>query len=117
MKEPKYIYSKWIPFSGYKLMAFWRWIFIRDEYKGKLTPSDYTHEKIHLLQQQEITVIMFLLIYGIELMIKLICTFNYHKAYRSVSFEQEAYGNQNRQSYLVSRERFAWKKYIFKLKG
>ena len=117
MIEPKYIYSNWIPFGDFKLMAFWRWIFIREEYKGKLTPSDYTHEKIHLLQQQEITVIVFLLIYGFELLIKLICTFNYHKAYRSVSFEQEAYANQNRQSYLVSREKFAWRKYILKLKG
>lgn len=116
MKEPKYIYSKWIPFSGYKLMAFWRWIFIREEYKGKLTPSDYTHEKIHLLQQQEITVILFLFIYRLELLIKLICTFNYHKAYRSVSFEQEAYDNQNKQSYLVSRKKFAWRHFVFTLK-
>lgn len=116
MKEVKYIYNSIIPFSGYKLMALWRWIFIRNEYKGKLTPCDYTHEKIHILQQQEITVVLFLIIYGLEYIVKLLCTFDHRKAYRSISFEQEAYANESKQSYLVTRERFAWRKFIFKLK-
>ncbi len=116
MKEVKYIYNSIIPFSGYRLMALWRWIFIRNEYKGHLTPQEITHEKIHILQQQEITVVLFLIIYGLEYIIKLICTFSHHKAYRSISFEQEAYANQSRQSHLVLRQRFDWNKYLLKIK-
>ena len=38
------------------------------------------------------------------------------KAYRSISFEQEAYDNQNNLNYLKNRKRFNWVKYILKVK-
>ena len=116
MTEPKYIYNKWIPVGNGKLMTVKPYVFIREEYKGKLVPSDYTHEKIHIIQQTEMTVIGFFLLYILEYAIKLLLTFSHHRAYRSISTEQEAYANQNRQSYLVTREKYAWRKYIFKLK-
>ena len=38
------------------------------------------------------------------------------KAYRSISYEQEAYDNQNNLNYLKNRKRFNWVKYILKVK-
>lgn len=116
MIESRYIYNKIIPFSGYKLMTVWPFIFIRSEYKGKLKPQDYTHEKIHLLQQEEMLILPFFIIYYLEYGVKLICTFDHRKAYRSISFEQEAYANENDASYLSNRKHYAWAKFVFKLK-
>jgi hypothetical protein len=50
----------------------------------------------------------------IKLLISLF-TFGKIKAYRSISFEQEAYKNQHNLNYLDSRKSFAWMKYIFKV--
>ena len=53
-----------------------------------------------------------------EWLIKLLIsafTFGKVKAYRSISFEQEAYHNQYDYSYQETRTKFAWAKYIFKL--
>jgi hypothetical protein len=61
---------------------------------------------------------IFYIIYFIEWLIKLLfsaVTFGKVKAYRSISFEQEAYDNQYNYSYQDARKRFAWLKNIFKL--
>lgn len=113
MVEAKYIYNKWIPLFNNKLMGFWKWIFVREEYRDKLLPRDHNHEKLHLIQQREMTVVGFLLLYVIEYVVKLLITFSHHRAYRSISTEQEAYNNETRQSYLVTREKYAWRKYVF----
>ena len=36
---------------------------------------------------------------------------NYDQAYRSIRFEQEAYGNASEENYLEVRKNFAWLKY------
>jgi hypothetical protein len=56
--------------------------------------------------------------YFIEWLIKLIIsafTLGKVKAYRSISFEQEAYQNEKDFKYRDSRKRFNWLKYIFKI--
>lgn len=53
----------------------------------------------------------FYIVYGIEYMIKL-CIVGKNKAYRALSFEREAYSNENNLSYLKSRKWFSWIKYI-----
>lgn len=42
-------------------------------------------------------------------------TFGKVKAYRSISFEQEAYDNDDNYDYLNNRKRFSWLKNIFRL--
>ena len=70
------------------------------------------HESIHIKQQEETLVLPFYIIYVTEWFVKL---FFYGKdAYYNISFEREAYDNDDNLSYLKSRKRFAWIKRIFK---
>jgi hypothetical protein len=56
----------------------------------------------------------FLIIYCLEWVIKLpFCRFNADRAYRSISFEQEAYEHQEEIYYNDVRRHFAWTKYLF----
>lgn len=70
------------------------------------------HEKIHLKQQIEMFVIIFFIWYGIEFLIRLCITQNWMKAYFSVSFEKEAYGNEENLTYLRDRKFWNFLKYI-----
>ena len=63
MIEPKIVYKKHFPPKGYIAITLWRWIIIREDKKGKVTPTVYNHEKIHVSQQSELLVIPFFLIY------------------------------------------------------
>lgn len=61
---------------------------------------------------------IFYILYLIEWLIKVICSiFTLFKirAYRSISFEQEAYNNENNLLYQDNRDRYAWRYYIFKV--
>lgn len=95
----KIIYNKIIPFKGYKAMAMWPFIFARK----KLSEIDINHEKIHLAQQLELLIIPFYIIYFIEWIFK---------GYKQISFEKEAYENQEDMNYLEWRRKpFAmWRK-------
>lgn len=52
--------------------------------------------------------------YGIEYVVRLAMTRNLNKAYAAVSFEQEAYKNQNDCNYIENRPLFSWIKFISK---
>lgn len=88
------------------------------------------HEGIHVCQAEDFVpkalrkykffiilgFIVFYLLYFIEWLIKLIISiFVACNAYYSISFEQEAYLNENNVDYQDNRERWAWAKYVFKL--
>ena len=70
------------------------------------------HEKIHWEQQKELLGLFFYLWYFIEWIIRLFI--NGKNAYRSLSFEQEAYDNDQNLNYLKTRKRYSWIKKIFK---
>lgn len=107
----KIIENNYIPFKGYKAITILFWIFIR---KGvKLSDVDITHETIHWKQQIELGFIFFYIWYIIEFIIKLLYnTFNWKKAYRSISFEQEAYERQNNWNWTEFRPKYYWTKFI-----
>lgn len=88
----KVIYNKIIPFKGYKAITIWPFIFARK----KLSEIDINHEKIHLAQQLELLIIPFYIIYLIEWIFK---------RYRNISFEKEAYANQEDMNYLEWRRK------------
>jgi len=105
--------------------------------RGKITIN---HEKIHIKQQQEVIIASLILFIGLNLVLSLVAwwlipvmaylsfyvwyilewfikIFRYgspNTAYRKISFEQEAYGNQDNTDYLKTRKNFSWMKYIFK---
>lgn len=109
MKE---LVNNFIPFKGCNAMTILKWIFVR---KNKvLKQSTYTHEVIHSIQQKETLLLGFLLFYVIEYIIKLpICDFNHDRAYRSISFEQEAYHFMGFKDYPYERDSYYWIKYVF----
>lgn len=122
-------YSKIIPLPGFYACTIFNCIYRNPKYKNKaLSKATYNHESIHL--QQELDFVggndklyilggcIFYILYFIEWLIKLIIsgfTLGKVKAYRSISFEQEAYANERNYNYLKARKRFTWCKYIFKL--
>ena len=113
----KRVYSSIIPFKRYLAMTVFPWVFIREELRSKYTPTVNRHETTHGLQQLETLWLPFFIIYGLEYIIKLpLCCFGFDRAYKSISFEQEAFDNQGKVNYNNERKHYAWIKYIFKLK-
>jgi hypothetical protein len=68
------------------------------------------HEMIHARQQIEMFILPFYVWYLVEWLIRLVI--NYKMAYMSVSFEREAYRNDDVINYLSNRKWFAWLSYL-----
>ena len=112
----KRVYSNIIPFQGYVAMTLYPWVFIRKSAAERYTEAADRHEATHGYQQIETLWVLFFLIYLVEYLVKLVITFDHRTAYRSISFEQEAYMHEDDASYNSSRKHYTWVKYIFKLK-
>lgn len=104
-------YSSIIPFKGFKaLNLFGIWLFVR---KGEtLTEKELNHENIHSIQWRETWYMGFALLYVFHLLYLLLVYWNFHKAYRNICFELEAYNNDDYPNYLIYREKYAWKDYL-----
>nr|WP_306456229.1 hypothetical protein [Winogradskyella undariae] len=70
------------------------------------------HERIHLRQQIELLILPFFIIYVFEFLIRLIQYRKWNLAYRNISFEREAYGNEKDLNYLKSRSFLKFKSYF-----
>lgn len=70
------------------------------------------HELIHLRQQAELLILPFYLWYIIEYLLKLIIYHNHNKAYHNISFEREAYHNDENLDYLNKRKVWSFVKYL-----
>ena len=123
-----------IPFPGFMAITLWPFIFVRKKAFSSFTRSVMNHERIHARQQLETLCVgaviasvfiaagcgwwsllalpLFLWLYGFEWVVLFLCLGNSHRAYRSVSFEQEAYDNEDDPSYLQNRRPFAWLNYV-----
>ena len=88
-------------------IAVWPFIFIKDE--GDIIT--FNHEKIHIKQQQELWIIPFYILYFSEWIINLIKFKDRRKAYTNISFEKEAFYNQDNLVYLLNRPKMAWRYY------
>ena len=118
----KIIYNTIIPFKGYAYINLFGVLFGR---KGRqLSDKTVNHESIHTEQYKDLLYVLFLPLYFLEWLLKIPFSLFYHKrypngknvnrvAYRSISFEQEAYYNQHDFDYLKHRKRYSWIKYIF----
>lgn len=122
--------AKLLLFSGYTTIMLFGFILTK---LNTLPPSTLRHENIHRRQYLECTVVslplaMFLywlvswwflllvpvfyyILYISEWLVRL---FRPGNAYRYISFEREAYWNQNDPGYLGERKWFAWMKYYNK---
>ena len=103
----KIIRKNYIPFQGYKAINLFGILFVRGN--ARINDRTIRHETIHSAQMKEMLYIFFYLWYVVEWVIRLFMEGN---AYRNISFENEAYTNEDNIIYLESRKRFAWIKYL-----
>lgn len=102
----KYLIPK--NFSGLTIFPF---IFIKN--KQLLNDSNLlNHEKIHLKQQIELIWIAFFIWYVAEYFFGFLKFRNHYLAYKNISFEKEAYTNQNNTQYLMSRKPYSFLNYL-----
>ena len=99
----KVIRNKIIPFPGYKAINLFGVLFVRGD--AKVDEKTIRHESIHTAQMQEMLYIFFYLWYVVEWVVRLFMKGN---AYRSISFEREAYENEKDVDYLDLRYPYAW---------
>lgn len=102
----KIIRNKYIPFPGYKCINLFGTLFVKND--AKIDEVTINHESIHTAQWKELWYVGFALWYIAEWLIRL----PKGNAYRNISFEREAYANDKNLTYLQTRERFAFIKYI-----
>lgn len=103
----KIIENKIIPFPGYKAINLFGILFVREG--AKISEQDLNHESIHTAQMKEMLYIFFYIWYIVEWVIRL---FKKGNAYRNISFEQEAYNNEDNLEYLNNRKHYEWFKYL-----
>jgi len=114
------IRNKLIPFRGFTALAFYPILFIRKE--AELSDRTIRHEKIHHQQQIELLLVGFYFWYAVEYVIRLLIwldRLNWQEirvasdlAYHDISFEREAYENEDDPDYLKSRKVFSYTDYI-----
>ena len=103
-----------IPLKGFIALTLWPFVFVRKDKEQFYTHSVERHEAIHGEQQKEMLIVFFLLWYVVEWLFKAIYYRNPMTAYKNISFEREAYSNQNAPAYLDGRRHYSWFKYINK---
>ena len=109
----KVIENNIIPFQGFLAMNLFGFCFVRKEAWARRTEERkkvvINHESIHTEQMKELGYVFFYIIYFFEWLLRLFT--NPKNAYRSISFEQEAYDNENDFDYIANRKHYAqWKK-------
>ena len=98
-------------------ITLWPYVILREIYNStppwrRKAARIINHETIHIKQQEEMLILPFYIWYVAEWFIKL---FFYGKqAYYNISFEREAYDNDDNLSYLSNRKHYAWIKRILK---
>ena len=80
--------------------------------RDRLSITTYNHEKIHLVQQRELWVAGFYLLYVWYWAKAKIKGLTGSEAYYAIPFEKEAYENENNFKYLHDRKRHAWRNYL-----
>lgn len=101
-----------IPFMRVNGMAIFSFLFVK--YK-KPSEMMIKHERIHFRQQIELLILPFYLWYLIEYVINIIKRKNSNHAYMSISFEREAYANDDNLAYLEKRKIWSFFQYVSKI--
>ena len=118
--------------TGKKYLLFFCWLLTAP--RARITEIDLNHERIHSAQFVEVTVaslailgvlslflnswlfllspFMFYILYVLEWLVRLIQYKGTYMAYRNISFEREAYQNEEDLYYLKCRKIFNFINYI-----
>ncbi|RYC71606.1 MULTISPECIES: hypothetical protein [Spirosoma] len=100
-----------IPALGPDGMALFPFILVRHRNPG---PTLINHERIHLRQQLELGIVPFYFWYLIEYVIRRFQYRDHYTAYRNISFEREAFANDQNLGYLATRPVWAFLKWTKK---
>ena len=99
-------------YKNYVGLSLWPFIILKDN-TLKEDVVLINHEKIHLKQQKELLILPFYIWYITEWLIRAVVYFDRYKAYQNISFEREAYYNENNLDYLKQRKFFSFIKYLW----
>ena len=103
--------SKYLVPKGYMGITIFPFVFLKS--RGLKQDAQFlNHERIHLRQQIEMLVLPFFIWYALEFLIRYWNYRNWVLAYRSISFEQEAYRNECVRNYLNERKFWNFVRYI-----
>ena len=104
------LFSVFMHVEGITLYPF---IILRKRFKNSLGNKVVkNHEMIHIKQQIELLVVGFYFLYILEYLIRLILYQDTEKAYKSISFEKEAYKFENDFNYIKKRPIWGWFKFL-----
>nr|DAX04788.1 MAG TPA: hypothetical protein [Bacteriophage sp.] len=102
----KVIRNRLIPFKGFKCINLFGVLFVRSD--SVMSDLDFNHEAIHTSQMKELLYFPFYLLYVSEWLYRLFKTRgNFKEAYRTITFECEAYSNQNNFEYIKIRKPYS----------
>ncbi|MVM38153.1 hypothetical protein GO730_12120 [Spirosoma sp. HMF3257] len=90
-------------------MALFPFILVRKPNPG---PTLINHERIHLRQQAELGILPFYIWYGLEYLIRRFQYQDHYNAYRNISFEREAFANEQNLAYLIHRPFWRFLRYM-----
>jgi len=114
MWEPVFVENSRVPVILTKIapivigaISFAFWVFCR----GTINKTTRRHETIHFQQQLELLLVFQWILYAVFWIIGLVIHRNAKDAYRANPFEQEAYANEKKRTYLEKRELWSWRKY------
>jgi hypothetical protein len=105
------LFNKYIVPKDFVSLTLFPFIFLKS-IAQKENKVLLNHEKIHLQQQKEMLVLFFYLWYTVEFLVRFVKTKNKNKAYRGISFEQEAYAHETDMLYIEKRPKWAFLKYL-----
>lgn len=103
--------NRFIPFKGFLALTMFGRIWTR---RDRIHGVTLTHEAIHLKQERELLYVGFWILYFLEWLFRSVQYFHFYKGYKNISFEREAYANEEdpENEYLSVRPRFAWINYL-----
>jgi len=106
------IISKHFFHKNYVGLSLWPFIILREEALKK-DEVLINHERIHLRQQEELLILPFYFLYFFEWLVRTAWHFNGYTAYKNMSFEREAYANEDDLDYFEKRPSYAFIKYLW----
>lgn len=105
------IVSRYLIPNSFKGFTFFPFVVLKER-KSKGDFVLLHHERIHLRQQLELLILPFFIWYGLEFLVRLVQFNNWKLAYRNISFEREAYENDDDFDFLKNRSFFNFMRYL-----
>jgi hypothetical protein len=104
-------WTKFFSLGKAQAITIFPFIFLK-YHSDKINKVLINHERIHILQAIELLILPFYILYLTEFIVRLIQYRNFTRAYLNISFEREAYENENNLDYLKTRKLYGFLKYV-----